>query len=98
MVRQPFGRASDHLHLNNRYFLDGRDANSYANVAWLFGVHERAHQERRILGKGRYMSEGGLRRKMNTEPYVQRVAEQCKTETPARNRLNANALRIVLSA
>ena len=22
------------LHLNNTYFLDGRDANSYANVAW----------------------------------------------------------------
>jgi deoxyribodipyrimidine photo-lyase len=26
------------LYLNNKYFLDGRDANSYANVAWLFGL------------------------------------------------------------
>jgi deoxyribodipyrimidine photo-lyase len=25
------------LYLNNKYFLDGRDANSFANVAWVFG-------------------------------------------------------------
>lgn len=29
------------LTLNNKYFLDGRDANSYTNVAWIFGVHDR---------------------------------------------------------
>ena len=27
--------------LNNRYFLDGRDANSYAGVGWCFGLHDR---------------------------------------------------------
>ncbi|MDX1540645.1 MAG: deoxyribodipyrimidine photo-lyase, partial [Geminicoccaceae bacterium] len=34
------------LALNNRFFLDGRDANSYANVAWTFGLHDRAWTER----------------------------------------------------
>ncbi|MFC7554591.1 deoxyribodipyrimidine photo-lyase [Pseudoroseomonas wenyumeiae] len=29
------------LRLNNRYFLDGRDANSFTNVGWLFGLHDR---------------------------------------------------------
>ena len=37
------------LALNNRYFLDGRDANSYANVGWLFGLHDRPWGERRNL-------------------------------------------------
>jgi deoxyribodipyrimidine photo-lyase len=29
------------LYLNNKYFLDGPDPNSYANVAWVFGQHDR---------------------------------------------------------
>ena len=29
------------LRLNNKFFLDGRDANSYANVGWVFGLHDR---------------------------------------------------------
>src|SRR5215218_6647781 len=28
------------LYLNNKYFVDGRDPNSYANVAWVFGQHD----------------------------------------------------------
>ena len=28
------------LRLNNRYFLDGRDASSFTNVAWVFGLHD----------------------------------------------------------
>ncbi|MGB0631229.1 MAG: deoxyribodipyrimidine photo-lyase [Alphaproteobacteria bacterium] len=34
------------LALNNKYFLDGRDPNSYANVAWCYGLHDRAWTER----------------------------------------------------
>jgi deoxyribodipyrimidine photo-lyase len=30
------------LHLNNKYELDGRDANGYTGVAWCFGKHDRA--------------------------------------------------------
>lgn len=68
------------LELNNRYFLDGRDANSYASVAWLFGLHDRAHQERKIFGKVRYMSAAGLRRKFDVDGYIQRVAERFQVE------------------
>ena len=29
------------LNLNNKHFLCGRDPNAYANVAWIFGQHDR---------------------------------------------------------
>ncbi len=61
------------LALNNRYFLDGRDANSYANVAWIFGLHDRPWQERPIFGKVRYMNAAGLERKFDIEAYVRWV-------------------------
>lgn len=58
------------LYLNNKYFLDGRDPNSYANVAWLFGLHDRPWQERPIFGKVRYMNAAGLQRKFDIDAYV----------------------------
>lgn len=61
------------LFLNNKYFLDGRDANSYTGVAWLFGVHDRGWRERPIFGTVRYMAASGLRRKCDIEGYVQKV-------------------------
>ena len=61
------------LHLNNKYFLDGRDPNSYANVAWLFGLHDRAWQERDVLGKIRTMTAGGLERKYDMQAYIDRI-------------------------
>ena len=61
------------LRLNNRYFLDGRDPNSYAGVAWCFGLHDRPWQERPIFGMVRYMNESGLRRKFDIEGYVRRI-------------------------
>ena len=61
------------LHLNNKYFLDGRDANSFANVAWVFGQHDRPWQERAVFGKVRYMSAEGLKRKAKPEAYVEKV-------------------------
>ncbi len=63
------------LYLNNKYFLDGRDPNSFANVAWIFGVHDRGWTERKILGKVRYMSAGGLERKAKPKEYVAKVDE-----------------------
>jgi deoxyribodipyrimidine photo-lyase len=63
------------LDLNNRYFLDGRDPASYANVAWIFGLHDRAWGERAILGKVRYMSAEGLKRKFDVDAYVKWVDE-----------------------
>jgi deoxyribodipyrimidine photo-lyase len=61
------------LTLNNRYFLDGRDPNSYANVAWIFGLHDRGWKERPVYGKVRYMSKGGLERKADPDAYVEKV-------------------------
>ena len=61
------------LYLNNKYFLDGRDPNSFANVAWIFGVHDRGWTERQVFGKVRYMSAGGLERKAKPGQYVEKV-------------------------
>jgi len=61
------------LYLNNKYFIDGRDPNSYTSVAWLFGVHDRPFQERKIFGKVRYMAASGLERKCDIKGYVNKV-------------------------
>jgi deoxyribodipyrimidine photo-lyase len=61
------------LHLNNKYFLDGRDANSYANAAWIFGVHDRPWPERPGFGKVRSMTAQGLERKFDMVAYVRAV-------------------------
>lgn len=58
------------LAINNKYFLDGRDANSFANVAWIFGQHDRPWGEREIFGKVRYMNARGLERKTDIKAYV----------------------------
>jgi deoxyribodipyrimidine photo-lyase len=61
------------LHLNNKYFLDGRDPNSYANVGWIFGLHDRPWQERAIYGKVRTMTAAGLERKCDIRAYVAKI-------------------------
>jgi deoxyribodipyrimidine photo-lyase len=61
------------LRFNNRYFLDGRDPNSYAGIAWIFGMHDRAWPDRKIFGKVRYMSASGLERKADPKAYVEKV-------------------------
>jgi len=58
------------IYLNNKYFIDGSDANSYAGVAWCFGKHDRAWTERHIFGKLRYMNDKGLERKFDIQSYV----------------------------
>jgi deoxyribodipyrimidine photo-lyase len=70
------------LYLNNKYFLDGRDANSFANVAWLFGQHDRGWTERPVFGKVRYMNAEGLERKADPKAYVAKV-EQLAAEVEA---------------
>jgi deoxyribodipyrimidine photo-lyase len=73
--RSPEEAFATTLHLNNKYFLDGRDPNSFANVAWCFGLHDRPWPERRVFGKVRYMNANGLRRKFDTDAYVRAVDE-----------------------
>ena len=64
------------LYLNNKYFLDGRDPNSYTGVAWCYGIHDRAWKERAIFGKVRYMAASGLERKCDINGYVRKVASR----------------------
>ncbi len=64
------------LELNNKYFLDGRDPNSFANVAWIFGLHDRPWGERDVYGTVRYMSAAGLERKADIERYVEKIDER----------------------
>ncbi len=68
------------LRLNNKYFLDGRDGNSYANVAWCFGLHDRGWTERPVFGKVRSMTASGLKRKFDMERYVRAVDDLVAAE------------------
>lgn len=62
------------LALNNRWFLDGRDPNSFTSVAWLFGLHDRPWGPARpVFGTVRYMASSGLERKFDMAAYVARV-------------------------
>ena len=61
------------LRLNNKYFLDGRNPNSFAGVAWCFGKHDRPWGERWVFGTVRYMNANGLRRKFDIDDYVEQV-------------------------
>ncbi len=61
------------LAFNNRYFLDGRDVNSYASVGWLFGLHDRPWPERAVFGTVRTMTAAGVKRKFPIDAYVSRV-------------------------
>jgi deoxyribodipyrimidine photo-lyase len=63
------------LYLNNKYEMDGRDANSFANIAWIYGLHDRPWgPQRKIFGLIRYMNSAGLERKFDIDRYVKRVA------------------------
>jgi deoxyribodipyrimidine photo-lyase len=74
--RSPQLAYETNLHLNNKYLLDGRDANSFANVGWIYGLHDRPWgPERKIFGLVRYMNAAGLERKFDIQKYVQRVGE-----------------------
>ena len=71
--RSPRTAFNTAIYLNNKYFLDGRDPNSFAGVAWCFGKHDRPWGERNIFGTVRYMNDTGLRRKFDIDGYVRRM-------------------------
>ncbi len=60
------------VHLNDRWALDGRDPNGYANVSWCFGLHDRPWPERRVFGSVRSMTSASARRKLDFESYISR--------------------------
>jgi deoxyribodipyrimidine photo-lyase len=62
--------------LNDRYFLDGRDPNGYAGVAWsIVGKFDRPWFDRPIFGTIRYMSGASTGKKFNSKKYIQRMSE-----------------------
>lgn len=61
------------IHLHDRYALDGRDPNTYTNILWCFGLHDRPWGERPVFGTVRYMSLDGMRRKTNVEAYLREM-------------------------
>jgi deoxyribodipyrimidine photo-lyase len=67
------------LRLNNRHFIDGRDANSFTNVGWLFGLHDRPWFKRPVFGTVRYMGQATLK-KFDADAYVRRVQELAELE------------------
>ena len=62
------------LHLNDKYFLDGRDPNGYAGVAWAIGgKFDRPWFERPIFGKIRWMSGDAARKKFDVDRYIRQM-------------------------
>jgi deoxyribodipyrimidine photo-lyase len=62
------------IHLNDKYFLDGRDPNGYAGIAWaILGKFDRAWGERPVFGKIRYMSGGSTGKKFDSKRYIQQM-------------------------
>jgi len=61
------------IYLNDRYALDGRDPNTYTNILWCFGLHDRPWAERPVFGMIRYMSLDGMRRKTDVDAYIRKV-------------------------
>ena len=61
------------IDVHGKYALDGRDPNTYTNVLWCFGLHDRAWSERPVFGKMRYISTEGMKRKTDTEAYIAEI-------------------------
>ena len=61
------------LALNNRWFLDGRDPNSFTNVGWIFGLHDRPWGPQPVFGTVRSMGPNTFK-KFDADAYVRAVA------------------------
>jgi deoxyribodipyrimidine photo-lyase len=62
------------IYLNDRYFLDGRDPNGYAGVAWaVLGKFDRAWFDRPVFGKRRYMSGASTGKKFLSRMYIEQM-------------------------
>ena len=68
----------DAVYLNDKYEIDGRDANGYTGMAWAIGgKHDRPWgPERPIFGLVRYMALSGMQRKMDTRAYIYKWRRQ----------------------
>ena len=63
------------VRIHDRYALDGRDPNTYTNILWCFGLHDRPWATRLVFGSIRYMSLEGMKRKTGVNSYLREIAE-----------------------
>jgi deoxyribodipyrimidine photo-lyase len=56
------------------YALDGQDPNTYTNILWCFGLHDRPWAERPVFGQLRYGSYEAMRRKTDISAYIKEIA------------------------
>jgi deoxyribodipyrimidine photo-lyase len=69
------------VYLHDRYALDGRDPNTYTNILWCLGLHDRPWFERPIFGVVRYMSLEGMKRKTDVDAYIKEIDFLERTRT-----------------
>ena len=67
------------VRIHDRWALDGRDPNTYTNILWCFGLHDRPWGERPIFGTVRYMSLDGMKRKTGVDAYLREIEQLEKT-------------------
>ncbi|XP_059613917.1 deoxyribodipyrimidine photo-lyase [Phlebotomus argentipes] len=64
------------IYLNDRYSLDGRDANGIVGILWsVGGLHDGPWMERPVYGKIRYMAMSGCKKKFNVKEFVERYGK-----------------------
>jgi deoxyribodipyrimidine photo-lyase len=83
--RSPEEASETMICLHDRYALDARDPNTYANILWCFGLHDRPWPERPIFGTVRYISLDGMRRKTDVNSYLKEIQELERTGRDPRN-------------
>jgi len=78
--------------LNDRYELDGRDPNGYANIAWAVGgKHDRPWPSRPIYGTVRSMSFASTSKKFDAAAYIEQYGSDADIAEFARATRNAPA-------
>ena len=71
------------IHLNNKYGLDGRDANSFAGIQWCFGKFDRPFPTRPVWGTIRPMSLQRAHQKYDMKGYLTRWADASEAQLEA---------------
>jgi deoxyribodipyrimidine photo-lyase len=62
------------IYLNDKYFIDGRDPNGYAGIAWaILGKFDRAWGDRPVFGKRRFMSGASTGKKFDSKAYIREM-------------------------
>lgn len=76
--RTPAEAQQTMIRLHEKHALDGRNPNTYANILWCLGKHDRPWSERPVFGKIRQMSLAGMEAKTDVGAYAQRVNRWCE--------------------